>query len=284
MTALAYIDNPLDRCGNRRSDAAWLEALRASPRMHMVHIAGDKTIVREGRLVTGEAASGEEIFLGVDGEGAPWFACRSAATEDLRDLRSLALEGVLPASELGILAQARSLIHWHEKRTFCSNCGGRNEMKDAGYRRHCPACGMDHFPRTDPVIIIAVRHAGRVLLGRQAAWAPGMYSALAGFMEPGETIEEAARREVFEEAGIRVGDISYVTSQPWPFPANLMIGLIGEALTEDIAVDTRELQHARWFDPGELGLMLERRHPEGLYATNPVAIAHVLVRRAVGLV
>jgi NAD+ diphosphatase len=283
MTALAFVDNPLDRCGNQRGDAIWLGEQRASPRARMIHISGDKTIVRDGRLVTDVPAAGEAIFLGIDGAGAPWFACQSSISEDLRDLRSLALEGALPAAELGILAQARSLIHWHEKRTFCSNCGGRNEVIDAGYRRHCPSCNMDHFPRTDPVIIIAVQRGERVLLGRQAAWMPGMYSALAGFVEPGETIEDAARREVLEEAGIEVGAISYVTSQPWPFPANLMIGLIGVALTENIVIDAKELQDARWFVPDELRLMLERRHPDGLYAANPVAIAHVLIRTAIGL-
>lgn len=283
MTALAYIDNALDRCSNRRSDAAWLAARRTAPDARMVHIVGDKTIVRDGRLVLDEPASGSVVFLGVDAADTPWFACHSSHEEDLRDLRSLALEGILPADQLGILAQARSIIHWHEKRTYCSNCGGRNEQTDAGYRRHCPACNMDHFPRTDPVIIIAVRHGQRLLLGRQAAWLPGMYSALAGFMEPGETIEDAARREVFEEAGVRVGAISYVTSQPWPFPANLMIGLIGEALNDDIAIDEKELQDARWFSPDELKLMLDRKHPDGLYATNPVAIADLLVRTAIGL-
>jgi NAD+ diphosphatase len=282
MRALAYIDNPLDRCGNRRHDSMWLAAQRASPGARIVQIAGDKTMMRDGKLVTDAPASGEVVFLGLDHDGAPWFACRSAATDDFRDLRSLALEGELPAAQLGILAQARSLIHWHEKRTFCSNCGGRNEMADAGYRRHCPTCNMDHFPRTDPVIIIAVRRGTRVLLGRQATWAAGMYSALAGFMEPGETIEEAARREVFEEAGIRIGAISYAASQPWPFPANLMIGLVGEALTEDIVIDAKELQDARWFGREELAQMLDRVHPEGLYAANPVAIAHLLIRTAIG--
>ena len=162
-------------------------------------------------------------------QGAPWFACKAEPAEGFRDLRSLAMEEALPPEELGILAQARSLIQWHERRNFCSNCAARLEIADAGYRRHCPSCGMDHFPRTDPVVIMVVRHEGSILLGRQKAWKPGMYSALAGFVEPGETIEDAARREIFEESGVRVGAVRYVTSQPWPFLSNLMIGLIGEA-------------------------------------------------------
>ena len=172
------------------------------------------------------------------------------AEEDLMDLRSLAVAGFLPQGELAILAQARSLLHWHERHGFCANCGAKTEMRDAGYRRHCGACTTDHFPRTDPVIIIAVRHGKRMLLGRQSAWPEGMYSTLAGFMEPGETIEEAARREVFEEAGISVGEIRFHSNQPWPFPSSLMIGLIGEALTDDIVIDPKELETARWFEAG----------------------------------
>lgn len=282
MTALAYIGNSLDRCANQRGDAAWLAELRRQANARMVHINADKTVFADGRLVTDiPAPDGGTVFLGRDEQGVPWFACRSAHSDNLRDLRSLAMEDLLPAAELGILAQARSLIHWHERRGFCSNCGARNEVADAGYRRHCPNCQADHFPRTDPVIIIVARHRGRLLLGRQAAWAPGMYSALAGFMEPGETIEAAARREVFEESGIRLGAIAYVASQPWPFPANLMIGLIGEALSDDISIDAKELEDARWFGRDDIVMMIERSHPKGLWATNPIAIAHLLVRAAI---
>jgi NAD+ diphosphatase len=140
---------------------------------------------------------------------------------------------------------------------------------------------MNHFPRTDPVVIMVVRHARGILLGRQAAWKPGMYSALAGFVEPGETIEDAARREVFEEAGVRVGSVRYVSSQPWPFPSNLMIGLVGEALSQEITRDAAELEDARWFSREETLLMLARRHPDGLYAANPYAIAHELITAAI---
>ena len=281
MSSLAYVENPLDRCANRRSDGAWIAALRQDPNARFVHINGDKTVVVDGKLVTSlPCANGEAVFLGLDGEGAPWFACASEVTDNLRDLRGLALEEALPGPELGILAQARALVHWHARRGFCSNCGGRNAVADAGYRRHCEACGSDHFPRTDPVVIIVVRREGHILLGRQSSWQPGMYSALAGFMEPGETIEAAARREVFEEAGVVVGAVAYVASQPWPFPASLMIGLIGEATSSEIHLDRRELDDGRWFPFAEAMLMVERRHPDGLWATNPMAIAHQLVRAA----
>ena len=278
---LAYILNPLDRRANDRSNTAWLEGLKRRLDLKLVRIAGDATVMADGRLVTHAAEMPElTVFLGLDAGGAPWFACKTGETNGLRDLRSLAMEEALPPEELGLLAQARSLIQWHERRNFCSNCGGRLTMADAGYRRHCAGCGMDHFPRTDPVVIMAVRHEGRILLGRQSAWKPGMYSALAGFVEPGETIEDAARREVFEESGVRVGPVRYVTSQPWPFLSNLMIGLIGEATSAEITRDEKELEDVRWFSREEARMMMERTHPDGLYAANPYAIAHELVRQA----
>jgi NAD+ diphosphatase len=153
-------------------------------------------------------------------------------------------------------------------------------MKDGGYRRHCPHCTSDHFPRTDPVVIITVRFGDQLLLGRQSSWPQGRYSALAGFMEPGETIEEAARREVLEESGIRVGQIGYVASQPWPYPSSLMIGLVGEALNRDIVIDKTELEDARWFSRLEIAQMLDGRHPLSLSVPPPMAIAHRILEAA----
>lgn len=278
---LAYVLNPLDRRANDRPNAEWVATQRRRADARLIRIAGDATLLRDGELVTtNDAAAEPVVFLGLDTEGTPWFACRSDVADGMRDLRSLAMEEALPPEQLGMLAQARSLLQWHERRTYCSNCAAKLEVEDAGYRRHCPGCGMDHFPRTDPVAIMVVRHAGRILLGRQSSWKPGMYSALAGFVEPGETIEDAARREVFEESGVRVGAVRYVTSQPWPFLSNLMIGLIGEATSHEITIDKNELEDARWFSAEETRLMVERRHPDGLYAANPYAIAHELVRVA----
>lgn len=278
---LAYVLNPLDRRANDRPNAEWVATQRRRADARLIRIAGDATLLRDGALVTANDAAAEPtVFLGLDTEGTPWFACRTEVADGMRDLRSLAMEEALPPEQLGMLAQARSLLQWHERRTYCSNCAAKLEIADAGYRRHCPGCGMDHFPRTDPVAIMVVRHAGRILLGRQSSWKPGMYSALAGFVEPGETIEDAARREVFEESGVRVGAVRYVTSQPWPFLSNLMIGLIGEAISDEITIDRNELEDARWFSAEEARLMVERRHPDGLYAANPYAIAHELVRVA----
>jgi NAD+ diphosphatase len=278
---LAYVLNTLDRRANDRPNADWVSGLKQRADAKLVRIAGDAALLEDGRLATRAGPMPElTVFLGLDQEGTPWFACKAEPAEGFRDLRSLAMEEALPPAELGLLAQARSLIQWHERRNFCSNCAARLEIADSGYRRHCPSCGMDHFPRTDPVAIMVVRHEGNILLGRQKAWKPGMYSALAGFVEPGETIEDAARREIFEEAGVRVGAVRYVTSQPWPFLSNLMIGLIGEATTSEIVLDEKELEEARWFSPKEARMMIERTHPDGLYAANPYAIAHELVRVA----
>lgn len=275
---LAFNHNPLDREANRRGDAAWLTEQLASPELRHIKLIGDK-VTMDGAVIDVSRCNitPETVFLGRDASGHPWAANRTIAEDGVRDLRSLALEDVLPTDQLGILAQARSLLHWHERHGFCANCGAKTVMHDAGYRRHCAACKSDHFPRTDPVIIIVVRKPGHILLGRQASWTAGMYSALAGFMEPGETIEDAARREVFEESGIRLGAVSYVASQPWPFPASLMIGLHGEALSDAITIDKKELEEARWFSLDEARMMVDRTHPQGLWATRPQAIAHLLV-------
>jgi NAD+ diphosphatase len=277
--ALAFLGNSLDRCANHRTDQEWLGRLLKQPSTRHIHMNGDRTVIVDEKLQTFQQAnSAEMVLLGVDGNGHGWFASSTASEENLLDLRSLAVAGVLPPGELAILAQARSLLHWHARHGFCANCGAQTEMRDAGYRRHCGACATEHFPRTDPVIIIAVRRGSRMLLGRQSAWPEGMYSTLAGFMEPGETIEEAARREVFEEAGVRVGEIKFHSNQPWPFPSSLMIGLIGEALTDDIVIDPKELETARWFEEAEVRSMLEGKHVQGLKTPLPMAIAHHLIR------
>jgi NAD+ diphosphatase len=282
---LGFSRNHLDRCANKRRDSQWLGQQRADPRAVLVEIAGDKVDLADGAIRTRRPSEDEEaVFLGCDPTGKPWFAARAAsAGEGWRDLRSIAIEGAVAQDDIGLLAQARSLVNWHMTHGFCAQCGTATKMADGGYRRHCDACGSDHFPRTDPVIIIVVRSQRGFLLGRQSSWVPGMYSALAGFMEPGETIEDAARREVHEESAIRVGDVRYVTSQPWPFPSSLMIGLIGEALNEDIVVDPVELEQARWFARDELIAMREERHAEGLRFPTRMAIAHHLIFEALHL-
>ena len=234
----------------------------------------DFRLLRKGRPDSGA------IYLGEDPKGRAWFARAIEPSEALIPIRSLMIEGGLTQERVSILAQARSILHWHERHSFCANCGAKSLMADAGYKRVCASCKTEHFPRTDPVVIMAVRHKDQILLGRQASWPPGMFSALAGFMEPGETIEQAVAREVLEEAGIKVGTVSYVTTQPWPFPSSLMIGMIAEATTTEIKLDPAELEDARWFTRADLEMMLAGTHPEGLYASRPQAIAHAVVTAA----
>jgi NAD+ diphosphatase len=279
---LGFVGGNLDRSANYRSDALWLAARRSDPRAKLITLNGDKVEIRAGTIAHEPLADGvQAVFLGIDEHEVAVFAAGTAEPIGRGiDLRSIATQGLLPPAEIALLAQARSLLHWHDRHRFCPNCGAPTEMADAGYRRHCASCETDHFPRTDPVIIIIVTSSRGLLLGRQSSWLPGMYSALAGFMEPGETIEEAARREVEEEAGIRVGKVDYVASQPWPFPSSLMIGLLGEAVTEDVRIDAKELEDARWFGADELEAMRHGVHPHGLRFPVPMAIAHHLVLAA----
>jgi len=281
VSLLAFVSSPLDRNANIRSNKALIEQRLNDKNVKILQLSGDGVRMNGKGLYTLPEANGSDlIYLGEDHSGHPWFALAKITENEMSPLRPLISEGEISAEELSIVAQARSVLYWHEKHGFCASCGVRTKMADAGYRRHCEVCKTDHFPRTDPVAIMAVRHEGNILLGRQKAWAPGMFSALAGFMEPGETIEQAVAREVMEETGIRVGKISYVTSQPWPFPANLMIGCIAEALSTEIKVDEKELEQARWFSTDEIKLMLRRKHPENLYASNPYAIAHAVITAA----
>jgi NAD+ diphosphatase len=285
MTSFAFAESPLDRCGNRRNDRDFVEKLRESENACFVHIKGDMVRMTGQDLFLKKTDSGSEfVLLGTDPDGRGWFACPTpAGGEDFQPLRGVMLAAQIPAHQLSILAQARSLVHWHEAHGFCAKCGCKTEMADQGYRRHCDACGADHFPRTDPVVIMVVKHGDRILLGRQASWPEGMLSALAGFMEPGETLEDAVRREVREEAGITVGSVRYETSQPWPFPSSLMIGCLCEALSDEITVDTKELELVRWFSRDDVRLMITGKHPDGWRASNPYAIAHHLVTAAIAL-
>lgn len=279
--ALGFCGGSLDRAAVFRGDADWIAKKRAEPTAKLLRLNGDKVRIEAGALHYEKSIDEEAIFLGIDRDGHAVFAGEAVEPLDnAQDLRTLAIEAKLPASDLATLAQARSLLHWHQRRRYCSHCAHELQMKDGGYRRHCPNCSGDHFPRTDPVVIIVARSGDDVLLGRQSSWPPGRYSALAGFMEPGETIEEAARREVFEETGIRVGAIRYVASQPWPYPSSLMIGLVGEALNRDIVIDEKEIEEARWFGKAEAQAMLDERHRDALSVPPPMAIAHKILMDA----
>ena len=175
-----------------------------------------------------------------------------------------------------LAATARAMFLWHGSHRFCANCGAESRMAQGGWQRDCAACGRHHFPRTDPVVIMLITHGNSVLVGRSPGWPERMYSLLAGFVEPGETLEAAVRREVFEEAGVRVGAVRYLASQPWPFPASLMCGMAGEASTRDITIDPVEIEDARWVSREEMADVFAGQHPE-INPARPGAIAHFLL-------
>lgn len=247
------------------------------------------------------AHGGPPVFLGLD-EAGPRFAVdisawspeagaeaveagffdpsvqRHPALDDTHGF--VELRGVmtqLTAREAELVATAKALLQWHRSHGFCAACGAASGMAQGGWQRGCPACGAQHFPRTDPVVIMLVTHGNSVLLGRSPGWPEGMYSLLAGFVEPGETVEAAVRREVFEESGVRCGPVGYVASQPWPFPASLMIGMRAEALDRAITIDPDEIEAARWVTREELVSAFAGLHPEIKPARNG-AIAHFILR------
>ncbi len=283
MSHFAFAHSPLDRLSQIRTDSLQVEKYRKSDDAKFIWVHGDAVqFVGEKLDVSRPLSFSPAIFLGIDDKAVPWFAVAAQSSDSLKLIRGVMIEGLLPKEELSILAQARSLIYWHETHGFCAKCGAASVMQDAGYRRHCNVCGADHFPRTDPVVIMALCRGNRTLLGRQKSWPEGMYSTLAGFMEPGETMEAAVRREVKEEVGITVGKVDYVACQPWPFPSSLMIGMIGEAEDEVLKIDESEIETARWFEADEIRTMLDRTHSQGLHASRPDAIAWHLVKAALG--
>ena len=293
-----FVSQILDRAAHLRADETRLLGLETHPDARAYVVYRDSLVViREAAgpralLSLDEArqfgANPGTIFLGLR-DGTPVFGMgiSPAAVEQLltrddaavSELRGMAMHGVVPADQLSAIAMAKSLVNWHQRHGYCANCGTRSAMKEGGWKRECPSCKAEHFPRTDPVVIMLVTLGEKVLLGRQKHFLPGMYSCLAGFVEAAETIEDAVRREIFEESGIRCTDVTYYMTQPWPYPSSLMIGCTARALNEDIVVDRAELEDARWFDRAEATLMIRREHPEGLAGPHPFAIAHHLLGR-----
>ena len=194
--------------------------------------------------------------------------------EYFAELRAIMTQ--LSARDAELAATGRGLLEWHRPHGYCATCSAASNMAMAGWQRNCPACNRSHFPRTDPVVIMLITHGNKVLMGRSHAWPEGMYSLLAGFVEPGETLEAAVRREVFEESGIRVEQVRYLASQPWPFPASLMFGCAGEALNEAIAIDPKEIEDALWVSREEMLDVFEGVHPE-IKPARKGAIAHFLL-------
>jgi NAD+ diphosphatase len=291
--AVGFAGNLIDRQSEKRTDDCVERAL-ADPRARVL-------LMRAGRIhlkvngagfegyypISGAAALGAKlehaVLLGETPQGPVLAAPAGLDPEQLPDgikaidYRSVYIQGLLAAPDLGALAQGASLLAWHSSHRFCSKCGQPSQMRAGGYKRFCPACETLHFPRTDPVAIMLSVTRDKCLLGRGPHFGPGMFSALAGFIEPGETIENAVRRETLEEAGIRLGRVVYHASQPWPFPYSLMIGCFGEALNEDITLDA-ELEACRWFSRDEALAALDGRHPDGIFTPPKGAIAHALIR------
>lgn len=291
---VGFAVNPLDRLSDQREDAAKMQALLADPDARTLLLAGEAplmTSVGDPLFSLAEAgdigALGERVFLGLGPRG-PLFACRIETynPDDMQgpglttvDLRTIAVRGLVPPDLVGALGQAKSVLHWHARHRFCAHCGAPTRMTASGWRRECDACKTQHFPRTDPVVIMLTTRGEDCLLGRQARFPPGMYSCLAGFLEPGETIEDAVRRELYEEAGVRAGAVRYLASQPWPFPASLMIGCLAEVAAPELKVDHEELEDARWFTRDECRAILAGAHGGGVTCPPPMAIANFLMRQ-----
>ena len=294
----AFVTNILDRAAHLRGNDEKLLALESHPNSRAYVVHRDSLVVkRDGEgsralLSIDEAhkfgANPGTIFLGLrDGAAVFGMGITAAAVEKLMtrddvavtELRGMAMQGVVPPEQLSAIAMAKSMVSWHQRHGFCANCGTRTAMRQGGWKRDCPNCKVEHFPRTDPVVIMLVTSGDKCLLGRQKQFPPGMYSCLAGFVEAAETIEDAVRREILEESGIRCTDVNYYMTQPWPYPSSLMIGCTARATSDDIVVDRTELEDARWFDREEARLMITRKHPDGLAGPHPFAIAHHLVGR-----
>lgn len=294
--AAAYIGfngNRIDRQSENRPADALATAIAAENGRYflfsgdcaLIDISCDPVAPRFTKSAAREFYLVEEtlILLGFDGDVPVLAAQIRNDPETLPDshklinMRTLARDGAVAAEDIGAMAQARSFLGWHDSHGHCAYCGERSVMMLAGHRRDCPACKRQHFPRTDPVVIMLTIDGDRCLLGRSGRFEDGMYSCLAGFMEPGETIENAVRRETLEESAIVVGAVRYHASQAWPFPSSLMIGCHGEALSTDITMDKAELEDCRWFSREEVQLMLDHTHPDGLVAPAKFAIAHEIL-------
>lgn len=288
--------NSLRRDGELRTEESLAAAL-AHPAASAYLSAGGKWLVKtdgpglaadftiDEAMALGVALD-EAILLGFDAGDVPALAALAPVPVDAlpphlsaMDLRAIAMEGRVDPDTEGRLGQAAHLVQWHAKTRFCGVCGAPTRNAAAGYRRECTACDNVVFPRTDPVTIMLVHDgAGNCILGRQPRFPENFWSCLAGFVEPGETLEDAVRRETMEEAGVGVGAVEIVASQPWPFPGNLMIGCLALATSRDITFDTTELEACRWFSRAEVQAMLGARHETGLMVPKPFAIAHHLIK------
>jgi NAD+ diphosphatase len=293
-----FAGNPLDRASDRRAKPEWIAEQLAAPDSIGLAMWNGRPFVepsKEGGMqiaylpakLVGELAGGPErlLFMGLWKDTAV-FAVDMEDSADpgdgplqgfgkFEDLRAIALK--VPGPDAAILATAKQMFEWRRRHKHCAVCGEPSEATEGGWKRQCPACGSEHFPRTDPVVIMLPYHGERCMLGRQEAWPKGMFSALAGFLEPGESIEEACARELNEEAGLHAVKVRYHSTQPWPYPSSLMIGLIAEVEDEEGSPDQTELSEVRWFTRDEARELIAGRL-EGTFAPQRMAIAHQLIK------
>jgi len=281
MSRPGFTGAGLDRADHLRLDAERVADMMANGDARLLQLAElDPVLDEEGRLAWEPLdGAGDYLFLGLD-EGAPLFApLVPSATIGGRAWSVFRLLALMSPKDAAIWGAARSLNEWHNRHRFCGICGSATASYRAGWGRKCAQCGAEHFPRVDPVVIMLAEHDGRVLLARQHQYPAGRYSALAGFVEPGESIEEAVARELMEEAGVAAGEISYVASQPWPFPGSLMIACLARAESDSIRLDTAELEDAIWATREEVLAALAGDPAAPFQAPPPFAIANTLLTR-----
>jgi NAD+ diphosphatase len=279
---IGFTGSGIDRADHLRLDEARLGELAAHRAARLLTLAElDPVLGEDGRLAwasLGEADSAVElIFLGLDGD-APLFAPLVRAELGQRAWSVFRTLGLMSPEETAIWGAARSLIEWHNRHLYCGRCGAPTASFRGGWGRRCSGCRLEHFPRIDPVVIMLAEHRGKVLIGRQPQYPAGRFSALAGFIEPGESIEEAVARELSEEAGLIVSDVRYIASQPWPFPGQLMIACVAQAKSDEVVLDRNELDDAMWVDRAQVLAALAGDPAAPFLAPPPFAIAHSLLR------
>ena len=302
MPEIPFAGSPLDRLSAKRTDHEWVSARRRDSssfilpvwRLQPLLFGPEKGsgpveagFMKPGLCETLAAPDAPCVFLGMENDHALFALdisqARDPANEGpiaglghFRDMRAAA--AVLPEKDTAILGQAKAMIDWHNRHGFCAQCGARTELSDAGWRRVCPACKAEHFPRTDPVVIMLGVHGDACLVGRNKRFPGNFYSALAGFMEPGESIEEAVRRELMEEVNLKVGKVRYHATQPWPFPSSLMIGCLAEAESRDFKPDGEEISDARWLDRATAKKLIAGERLPDISVPPAIAIAHHLIK------
>lgn len=292
-----FSGSTIDRADHLRTDPEILGTLAETETARVMVLAEEQILTGSVGEITwlsarqcGYLPVAEKIFLGVSDNAHHYAATLNGSVDDFadmfgeskfRDARGIAMKAGYAHPELGIIAQAKSVLSWHTSHRFCSNCGNESQLVKAGYERQCQKCGKNHFPRTDPVVIMLACHGDKALLGRGPHLPPNFFSALAGFMEPGETIEEAVARELMEEAGVTAISVEIVANQPWPWPSSLMIGCMAQVEDTKLTLDEKEIDDARWVTKEEIRASLKGETPDMLVPP-AIAIAYDLLQYWLG--